>query len=545
MGNKLTLQKLLWGARNETGDLLTANGHTYTYGDANWKDLLTAFDGQEIDYDASGNPLSYYNGTRWNFTWKNGRNLASASSAGGSLSFEYDSDGLRTKKTVSGGATHYYFYAGGQLLRESYSGNFLDFSYDANGYPYALKYNGTTYYYITNLQGDVMYMVDGTGATVAAYEYDPFGNILSATGPMAEINPLRYRGYYYDAELEMYYLQSRYYDPMVGRFINADVAETMFVQGDSVLGTNLFSYCFNNPICNSDKSGMVVTPANVIGAIIAGIIGAVGGYFLSRWLADEIGLKGWKRTAFIGGLTAVITASAAVIGYFIGPYVQKAGKTIIKSLRSLSRSACFIAGTLVLTEEGKKPIEEIDIGDYVYAENPETGERGIKKVVQTFVNESSTLVHLKVHDETITTTFEHPFYVFGKGWMAAKELCQGDILVLANGNTATIVHISIEHLDTPIAVYNFEVEDFHTYYVGDNEILVHNMCAEEFVKSPRNFKDVANFLKQNGFEQVRQNGSHVIFKDIATGQTIPVPNHGKKAIAIGTLRSILKKVGLL
>ena len=174
---------------DNAGNILTANGHTYDYRDADWKDLLTAFDGQEIDYDASGNPRSYYNGTRWNFTWENGRNLATASSASGSLSFEYDSDGLRTKKTVSGEGTHYYFYAGGQLLRESYSGNFLDFSYDANGYPYALEYNGTTYYYITNLQGDVMYLVDGTGATVASYVYDPYGNIISATGEMAEINP--------------------------------------------------------------------------------------------------------------------------------------------------------------------------------------------------------------------------------------------------------------------------------------------------------------------------------------------------------------------
>ena len=137
-------------------------------------------------------------------------------------------------------------------MRESYSGNFLDFSYDANGYPYALKYNGTTYYYITNLQGDVMYLVDGTGATVAAYEYDPFGNILSATGPMAEINPLRYRGYYYDAELEMYYLQSRYYDPMVGRFINADM---LVSTGQGALGYNMFAYCGNDPINRYDDGG--------------------------------------------------------------------------------------------------------------------------------------------------------------------------------------------------------------------------------------------------------------------------------------------------
>ena len=305
---------------DSAGNIRSANGHTYSYGDANWKDLLTAFDGETITYDASGNPLSYYNGTRWNFTWKNGRNLASASSANGSLSFEYDSDGLRTKKTVSGEGTHYYFYASGQLLRESYSGNFLDFSYDANGYPYALKYNGTTYYYITNLQGDVMYMVDGTGATVASYEYDPFGNILSATGEMAEINPLRYRGYYYDAELEMYYLQSRYYDPMVGRFINADDVALLGLSGTE-LGYNLFAYCENNPINNSDSTGYVITPANVIGAVI----GVIGGAVIGTAIANYFRLTGWKKWA----CTASVSALIGVVGYFAGPSIYAAIRPIV------------------------------------------------------------------------------------------------------------------------------------------------------------------------------------------------------------------------
>ena len=97
-----------------------------------------------------------------------------------------------------------------------------------------------------------MYLVDGTGAIVASYAYDPYGNIVSATGPMAEINPMRYRGYYYDAELEMYYLQSRYYDPMVGRFINADSYAST---GQGLLGTNMFAYCNNNVPMRTDSGG--------------------------------------------------------------------------------------------------------------------------------------------------------------------------------------------------------------------------------------------------------------------------------------------------
>ena len=188
------------------GNILTANGHTYTYGDTNWRDLRTAFDGETITYDASGNPLSYYNGTRWAFTWENGRSLATATDGTTNISYAYDANGLRTSKVVNG-VTHNYLYASGQLLREIYGSNTLDFFYDANGYPYALKYNGTAYYYITNLQGDVMYLLDANENTVASYEYDPYGTIVSAIGTMAEINPLRYRGYYYDAELEFPDLQ--------------------------------------------------------------------------------------------------------------------------------------------------------------------------------------------------------------------------------------------------------------------------------------------------------------------------------------------------
>lgn len=132
----------------------------------------------------------------------------------------------------------------------------------------------------------------------------------------------------------MYYLQSRYYDASVGRFINCD--DPMLI-GLSIasISYNLTHYCENNPVNRTDVTGYIVTPANVIGAIIGVILGIVGGYFLSRFLADKIGLRGWKRTAFIIGITAIISASAAVIGYFIGPYVAKAFNAMLNGLRGL------------------------------------------------------------------------------------------------------------------------------------------------------------------------------------------------------------------
>ena len=316
---------------DSAGNILTANGHSYTYDVWGWSDLLTAYDGESIAYDGNANPLSYYNGTRWTFTWENGRSLATATDGTTNISYAYDANGLRTEKTV-GNVTHNYLYASGQLLRETYGGNTLDFFYDANGYPYALKYNDTTYYYITNLQGDVMYMIDAQGNTVASYDYDPYGNIFSATGAMAEINPLRYRGYYYDTELEMYYLQSRYYDPQIGRFINADDVSFLGATG-TPLSYNLFTYCENNPLIHSDPCGYakvtiilkvsflrdVVTASactlgtiigaaifsfSGTGAVVAGAIGAGLGWIIGGSLSRKFINKDLKFTVWLPGKKA-------------------------------------------------------------------------------------------------------------------------------------------------------------------------------------------------------------------------------------------------
>ncbi len=162
--------------------------------------------------------------------------------------------------------THEYLTLNGKVARETIKTNnsltaVLDFVYDESGKPFALKYstNGTsfqTYYYVLNLQGDVVklihYIPGFEYESVATYEYDAWGNIVSSSGKLAEINPLRYRGYYYDSETGFYYLQSRYYDPANRRFISADVYAST---GQGFVGTNMFAYCNNKPIINSDPSG--------------------------------------------------------------------------------------------------------------------------------------------------------------------------------------------------------------------------------------------------------------------------------------------------
>ena len=390
VGNIRSLDAYCWG------DSDYSYTNTYTYGNPKWLDLLTGFNDEPILYEGqslvdgeilgdpvSGNPISYFNGTRWSFDWENGRQLATAEATDSTgtvdtlLSYEYDINGLRTSKTVTTNtytlqehthnftktvvkeptctaagsnlytcscgysyeehmpalghvlmlvqnvyrckrcgyeqqpvvigpiqppvdppistasveqedATamsaereevttsrvlastvtehHDYVYASGKLLREVITrtdadGNVttevLDFTYDASGSPYALTYtNGTetpvTYYYVVNLQGDVIRLVSTNGASVAQYWYGPYGEVRQAFGAMAEANPLRYRGYYYDADTEFYYLQSRYYDPAICRFINAD---GMAATGQGFLGCNMFAYCGNAPVSRIDASG--------------------------------------------------------------------------------------------------------------------------------------------------------------------------------------------------------------------------------------------------------------------------------------------------
>jgi len=167
--------------------------------------------------------------------------------------------------------THEYLTLNGKVARETIKTNdsvtaVLDFIYDESGKPFALKYstNGTsfqTYYYVLNLQGDVVklihYIPGFEYESVATYEYDAWGNIVSSSGKLAEINPLRYRGYYYDNETGFYYLQSRYYDPANRRFINAD---SLSSTGQGFLGTNMFAYCNNCPTIYHDPSGHAISP---------------------------------------------------------------------------------------------------------------------------------------------------------------------------------------------------------------------------------------------------------------------------------------------
>ena len=237
---------------NITNKTVNGTETTFTYANSGWKDQLVSVNGTELTYDANGNVLTYGNKE---YTWNTGRNLASITDGENNYSYTYDEEGIRTSKTVNG-VTTYYHTKDGVIVSQSDGTNTMYFQYDAKGVPFGCIYNGTQYFYITNQMGDVVGITDSTGTIIAQYEYDEWGSVLSTSNnDIANINPIRYRGYYQDAETGYYYLQSRYYDASICRFINADVPEIAQISKDVSTGTNLFSYCDNNPIGNSDPTG--------------------------------------------------------------------------------------------------------------------------------------------------------------------------------------------------------------------------------------------------------------------------------------------------
>ena len=228
---------------------------TYTYGDANWRDKLTAVNGSTIRYDAIGNPLN--DGT-WTYTWQNGRQLQKMQKSGVTAEFVYNADGLRVQKTVNGVATKYTLH-GKNVVHMTSGTDELHFFYDAQNKPAVVIFNGIAYAYLYDLQGDVIGLVDNNGTQMVSYTYDAWGKMLSKTGTLAStlgtIQPFRYRGYALDEETELYYNQSRFYNPSIARFITADTTGVLTASLKSLTEKNLFAYCDNNPVMRKDIDG--------------------------------------------------------------------------------------------------------------------------------------------------------------------------------------------------------------------------------------------------------------------------------------------------
>ena len=346
----------------------------YGYQDYTWGDLLTDVDGDHIEYDAIGNPvkIGHYDKSsdEWSdgyeLTW-NGRQLISYQYFeyygeddyyyGTTIEYTYNADGIRTSKTVDG-IRHDYVLNGSQIISEIWkSGNtehLLYYVYDENGLPIGLKYRTSAYeagvfdcfFFEKNLQGDIIGVYNSTGKRIGTYTYDAWGNFnySLASGNTAletrivfRLNPFRYRGYYYDYETGFYYLQSRYYNPEWGRFLNADGYVST---GTGMLGYNMFAYCNNNPVMNVDPNGEFFISITVLCIAAFATVGAIGGGIVAYNGAKNSGVDDdelWKYAAggaiaggLIGGIAGYVAAPAIASATGIaGISVTSAGVSVV------------------------------------------------------------------------------------------------------------------------------------------------------------------------------------------------------------------------
>lgn len=504
-----------------------------------------------ITRNAYGN-CTQYNGIK--VKWERGTLMSQF----GDNSYRYNYQGQRYSKTV-GEKTITYCYDGDKLIGET---GYV-YHYDANGISGIETYAFGThevYMYIKDGLGNVVALVSGNGE-VARYEYDAWGKctVYGSNGEIninpnfiGNVNPIRWKSQYYDAESGLYYIGGRYYSPELRGYLCGESPEKILEQIGQPYCINAYRLTVTNPIdiafeghnitANAELSydpeelsgwdffwkvqfvkfwgsplGALVAVELLVAAIcvvvafsaipgvksiaisifvtsaMSFVAGAVitgfqcmknGGNFWEG--AAEYITENWARELAIASLTVIIS-----VGAYAGAYMN-AGRGA-----GLSNANCFKEGTLVETEEGLKPIEEIKVGDKVLAYDETTGEQAYKPVVQLFRNTTKEWYHIHVNGEEIVCTGGHPFYVLNataarkivnyegqpqnaKGaWICANELKVSDKVLLSDGSCAIIESVEVEKLSEPETTYNFEVSDAHTYYVSDSKVLVHNICVEK------------------------------------------------------------------
>ena len=320
----------------------------YTYGNNQWKDLLTAYNGKTISSDAVGNMTS--DGT-WTYTWEHGKQLAGQSKSGTTISYAYGADGMRLKKTV-GSTTYTYAYNGSLLTNvASSAGQNVHIRYDSEGKPVHMQYNkdGDEYYYMLDAQGNVVGLVDGSGKLVVEYTYDAWGQLLSMTGSRAndlgKANPLRYRSYVYDDETGMYYLGSRYYNLTMCRFINADSVSVVHEASGKLTDKNLFAYCDKNPVMRKDGGGEFWTV--LAGAVIGAVTNVATTIITSAITGDKIDARDIVVSAISGVASGALASTGAA--FWSKPVGQVLGSSLISMGETVANSA--VCGEMPELEE--------------------------------------------------------------------------------------------------------------------------------------------------------------------------------------------------
>ena len=329
---------------------------TFTYRSDGWKDQILSWNGYRYTYDAGGNP-TLLRGVP--LTWGEGRRLKKVSLSWGTVDFAYDSDGKRVKK-ISGNTETKYYYNGSILsgLVRTTTGSTgtnkttVQFVYDAEGRPFLLRLNGKTdYFYLYNGLGDVVGLVDSSNQVVVRYQYNSWGKVTSTQDTsgvsLATLNPFRYRKYVYDPETGLYCLGSRYYDPEVGRFVNADDTDVIFAKPQELGSKNLYAYCDNNPVAREDYAGEFPIPC-IVGAVVGA---AVSGFSYVLTSGGEIDGVELAKSCLVGAVSGALAPlkggflMAAAIVNGINTAINTEGDPVTRVVYGIIEGgATYIAG---------------------------------------------------------------------------------------------------------------------------------------------------------------------------------------------------------
>lgn len=433
--------------------------------------------------------------------------------------YRYDYAGNRIAKIGELSATYYLVDTNGalsQVLAEYDENGSLTTYYTRGAELISQERDGEKHYYLYDGFDSVRMLTDEDGTATDFYTFDAFGNLTEQIGDTE--NSYLYRGEQYDSFTGLYYLRARYMNPATGTFITMDeYAGSVF----EPVSLHKYLYANANPVMNSDPTGYFTladcSVANAISSTLnkmytSNMMGTLNGMLnallvsLAGGTQEEIQaafVNGFRDGFLMGGGNAALGQLAGCIpipkllvaafkifcaagdlqagiaafedgNYLLGSiYICSSAANFFSAYKTAGQ-ACFTGDTLVAVEGGQKRIDEIEVGDKVWAYNVETGETELKTVTKVYVHSVDEILHLYTDEGDIDTTSNHPFYVIGKGWVAAGDLVAGDEVYNLDGTISTILGSEIEVFDEPLLVYNLEVEDFHSYFVGCVPVLVHN-----------------------------------------------------------------------
>ncbi len=491
----------------------------------------------QYQYDDEGNltgKKELVTGKLTNYTWDDRNRLVKVTSGSQTVEYGYDAEDRRVAKKVNGITTEKYVYDGADIaIVVDAAGTLVERYLFGAGVDNVLSVEkgGAVVWSLGDRQGSVVDLVDAGGNVLNHFVYDSFGGRTQATGVDFRFG---YTGRELDGETGLYYYRARYYDSGLGRFISEDPIG--FSAGD----TNLYRYVNNNPTNFTDPTGTTISGwaddlLNGVDSFVAGFANVVS-FGLTNKIrevlpdgANKIAKQNQEGLLYNLGTGAGLIASLALNPAGAGASVAKGFATAYegfgtvygvlesagnilkgegsawdalnfipalqlarasKGSRNVSSAIveadaavtqvakgtqCFVAGTEIQTLYGTKNIEDIHVGDWVLSDDPNTvGEIEYKQVLNTFVKETSNLVDIYIDGEMITTTQEHPFWVPDVGWVAAKDLHAGSLLQTKYESWLDVD--KVERHGGLTTVYNFEVAGFHTYFVSDLGLLVHNMC---------------------------------------------------------------------